>query len=193
LAELTDAVAPGPVSATFPDDLDVLAFLGLRLSDDPAAARPRFGDDCWDLSAIADIPAWARCPSKLRIPFSRFADPTWRLCAKEVAMAMLQPSVGLDRRLPLARRRPYPPHDLGKVVGHMRLWMGWLQAHGVGRLADVTQAHCDTWLVERLELVTRGAARAEVANIRRFADYRSVLSRDAYPVGFTGATRPPPR
>ncbi|MFN2504398.1 MAG: hypothetical protein ABR540_09225 [Acidimicrobiales bacterium] len=176
---------PAQCRRRFPTTSTCWPSLALRLSDDPAAARPRFGDDCWDLAAIADIPAWARCPSKLRVGFSGITDPTWRLCAKEVAMAMLQPSVGLDRRLPLARRRPYPPHDLGKVVGHMRLWMGWLQAHGVGRLADVTQAHCDAWLVERLALVSRGAARAEVANIRCFADYRSVLSWDAYPVGFS--------
>jgi hypothetical protein len=35
MAELTDPLAPGPASATFPQDLDVLAFVGLRLSDDP--------------------------------------------------------------------------------------------------------------------------------------------------------------
>lgn len=184
MAGLKHAAAPDPVSPTFPDDLDVLGFLGLRLRDDPAAVHPRFGDDCWDLSAIADIPAHARVPSKLRVAFGGIPDPIWRRCAKEVAISMLQPSVGLDHRLPLARRRPHPPHDVEKVVGHMRRWLGWLAAHGVGRLADVTQAHCDTWLVERLELVTRGTVRAEVADLRRFAEYRSVLSSDAYPLGF---------
>ena len=183
MAELTDAPLRGPASTTFPDDLDVLAFLALRLSGEPAA-RPRFGDDCWDLSAIADIPAWARSPSKLRVSFDGIVNPTWRLCAKEVAIAMVQPTVGLDLRLPLARRSPYPPHDLGKVVGHMRSWLGWLQAHRVKRLADVTQAHCDAWLIERQEAVSRGTARAEVADIRRFADYRAVLSCDAYALGF---------
>lgn len=185
MAGLNHAAAPDPVSATFPDDLDVLGFLGLRLRDDPAALHPRFGDDCWDLSAIADIPAHARVPCKLRVAFGGIPDPIWRRCAKEVAIAMLQPNVGLDHRLALARRRPHPPHDLAKVVGHMRRWLGWLAAHGVGRLADVTQAHCDTWLVERLDLVTPGTVRAEVADLRRFAEYRSVLSSDAYPLGFS--------
>jgi hypothetical protein len=185
VASLNDAAPPNPVSATFPDDLDVLGFLGLRLRDDPAAPHPRFGDDCWDLSAIADVPAHARVPCKLRVAFGGIPDPIWRRCAKEVAIAMLQPSVGLDHRLPLARRRPHPPHDVEKVVGHMRRWLGWLAAHGVGRLADVTQAHCDTWLVERLDLVTPGTVRAEVADLRRFAEYRSVLSSDAYPLGFS--------
>ncbi len=58
-------------SSIFAADLDVLGFLGLRLVEDPTLARPVFGDDCWDFSALADVPAYARVDYMLRVRWSR--------------------------------------------------------------------------------------------------------------------------
>ena len=111
MARLTPATHPGqPASAGFAADLDILAFTGLALVDDPGLPRPRFGDDSWDFSAVADIPAYAREPNRLRVDWTTIADPRRRLCAKEAGLALLQPQVGLDRRLGGARRRRLPPH-----------------------------------------------------------------------------------
>lgn len=178
-------LSPAPRRARpFPDDLDVLAYLGQRLLDDPGLPRPRFGEDVWDLQAIAAIPAYRRIPACIRVDWTLIAQPVWRLCAKEVALALLQPLVGLEHRLPHARRSPLPAHDLVRQLAMWRGWFAWLAAHDVERLADVTQAHCDAWLAGRSVEVRRGGIQAEVIAIRRFADYGRLLSADAYRDGF---------
>ena len=185
MARLTPATHPDqPASASFAADLDILAFTGLALVDDPGLPRPRFRDDSWDFSSVADIPAYAREPNRLRVDWTTIADPRRRLCAKEVGLALLQPQVGLDRRLGAARRRRLPPHVLVTQLHRWRLWFDWLQRHHVARLADVTQAHCDAWLAERRGQVGLTALRAEVINLRLFADYRQILTVDAYREGF---------
>lgn len=168
----------------FSDDLDVLAFSGQRLLDGPAPARPRFGDDVWDFAALAAIPAYRRIPAATRVDFGLIAAPHWRRCAKEVAIALLQPTVGLEQRLPRARRSPVPPQDLVRHLTMWRGWFAWLAAHDVQRLAEVTQAHCDAWLAGRRVEVQRSAAQADVIAVRRFADYGPILSADAYRDGF---------
>ncbi|MGI8777835.1 MAG: hypothetical protein ACR2LJ_10755 [Acidimicrobiales bacterium] len=182
MASLTSPAAPW--SSTFAADLDVVAFMGVRRSDDPALPRPRFGDDDWDLAAVADIPAYARMSCLTRVQWGDIPHPAWRLCAKEVGLALLQPGIGLEHRLARARRRPLPAHDLARLVMHWRTWFAWLAAHGVDRLTDVTQAHCDAWLAGRLEVISRTSVRTEVIAVRRFADYGPLLSADAYPDGF---------
>lgn len=176
------ALTAAPVSLTFEPDLDVLAVLGARLNQEPSP-RPRFGDDTWDLSCIADLPAY-RNAGAARLDWGRIVDPVWRICAKEVGLGLLAPRVGLDRRLATARRRPMPAHVLGRHLGLWQAWFAWLAAHGVARLAQVNQAHCDAWLVGRLEEVGRPTVQAEVGALRCFADYRALLSVDAYPAGF---------
>ena len=163
----------------FPDDLDVVAYIGLRLRDEPDLPHPCFGDDVWDLSAVADIPAASRFPG-VRVDWSGITQPVWRLCAKEVAIGLLQPLVGLEHRIPRARRSPLPVQDLRPHVNMWKAWFGWLNEHGVDRLADVTQAHCDAWLAGR----PRSAVASEVTAIRRFDDYRLLVSHDSYREGF---------
>jgi len=176
---------PAPLtSSTFAADLDLLGFLDVRLLADPGLPRPLFGDDAWDFSALADVPAYARIPTSIRADWSTIANPAWRLCAKEVGLALLQPRVGLERRLGHARRTATPPIALVQHVGRWLTWFTWLEAHGVKGLDDVTQAHCDAWLVERLVQTGRGAVGAEVRGLRCFADYAALLTADAYAVGF---------
>jgi hypothetical protein len=185
MAHLTAAAQTGPPkSAVFDADVDVLAFTGLALLDDPGLPRPRFGDDRWDLSAIAAIPAYARIPSALRVDWTTVVNPVWRLCAKELGLALLQPDVGLYWRLPDARRRPLPPHQLTALVSQWRGWFDWLERHQVDRLAGVTQAHCDAWLAGRREEIQPSTLVDEVIKVRQFADYRQILSLDSYRDGF---------
>jgi hypothetical protein len=185
VAHLSAAEVPVALeSATFAPQLDILVVVGARLRPDPSLPKPCFGDDVWDLSAVADIPAYAQMPACLRLDWSTIAHPAFRLCAKEVGLALLQPRIGLDHRLANARRRAVPPHGLVAHLGRWRSWFSWLEVHGVRRLADVTQAHCDAWLVGRLEEVGRAAVHSEVRELRRFADYSALLTTDAYPPGF---------
>ena len=186
MTDVNPAAQPArPQSAIFDADLDVLAFTGLRLLDDSRQPRrPRFGDDRWDLSAIADIPAYARQPSLLIVDWTTVADQAWRLCAKELGLALLQPQVGLEHRLAGARRSRLPPHELAHQLTFWRRWFDWLERHGVHRLSEVTQVHCDAWLAGRRAQIDPTALRGEVANIRRFADYRPILTADSYREGF---------
>jgi integrase len=138
----------------------------------------------WDLAAVAEVPAYARIPSLLRVDWSTIADPVWRLCAKEVGLGLLQPRIGIEHRLAEARRRPLAPHCLNGLVARWRSWFRWLEAHGIRRLDEVSQAHCDAWLVERLSQTGRSTVAAEVRAIRRFADYGPLLSADRYQAGF---------
>ncbi|MGH2687479.1 MAG: hypothetical protein ACRDKW_01525, partial [Actinomycetota bacterium] len=182
-------VTPGsaPVlvaSETFGAELDIAAFIGVRLLDDPALPHPRFCDDVWDLSAIADVPVADRMPCRLRIDWTQIANPTWRICAKEVGLALLQPEVGLARRIPGARRRAVHPHALRRVVLIWRSWFAWMADHGLERLADLTQPHCDAWLAGRQQEVTTSTVLAEVSALRLFADYRTVLTLDVFAEGF---------
>ncbi|MDQ6748500.1 MAG: hypothetical protein M3010_10415, partial [Candidatus Dormibacteraeota bacterium] len=185
MAIVTSLPTPAPLqSATFDADLDLVAFIGAKVLADPDLPRPRFGDDAWDFSALADVPAYARYGAAVRADWSLIANPAWRLCAKEVGLALLAPRVGLEHRLPHARRTATPPIQVVQHLNRWRTWFAWLEAHGVDRLSDVTQAHCDAWLAGRLVEAGRTVVCSDVAALRRFAAYRLFLSADGYPEGF---------
>lgn len=185
MARLSPEIQSGPfTSALFADDLEVVAYAGLLRQPEHCAPRSRFADDNWDFSAVAGIPAYARRPRLLRVDWTSVEHPVWRLCAKELGLALLQPAVGLDRRLADARRLPLPPHNLGHHLNRWRAWFDWLALHGVAHLAEVTQAHCDVWLAGRRLEVDPSTIRADVRDIRLFDDYGPILTLDGYGEGF---------
>ncbi|MDX6396068.1 MAG: hypothetical protein QOJ73_7131, partial [Streptosporangiaceae bacterium] len=167
--------------------LDVATTAGLRLR--PGSLRPRFDQDLWDLSGLADAPVVMSAHRKI-LDFTRIAHPRWRIVAREYLMARLTPRHPAVATLPGAFRIAMNPHTLWKELDTLTGWFNFLTASGVTSLRDVDQRHCDAFLEtasrstvdprRRLAPVTIAAA---VRTTRCFVLYAGILS-DHYHRGF---------
>lgn len=98
---------------------------------------------------------------------------------------MLAPRHERVFELPSARREP-----IAVVTGYNRLqatigWFRWLTKDGVGSLHDVTQEHCDRYLIQRLESgMSAQRMMAEVAVLKDLARYGELFTTDRYRRGF---------
>jgi hypothetical protein len=167
--------------------LDVATTAGLRLR--PGSLRPRFDQDLWDLSGLADAPVVMSAHRKI-LDFTRIAHPRWRIVAREYLMARLAPRHPAVATLPGAFRIAMNPHTLWKELDTLAGWFNFLTASGVTSLRDVDQRHCDAFLEtasrstvdprRRLAPVTIATA---VRTTRCFVLYAGILS-DHYRRGF---------
>ena len=163
-------------SALFPPDLDVLRYLSWTAPADSSAVP--FSSDRWDLGALDVWPAYARYTV---INWTGIRNPLWRITAKEVALCLMQPRVGIEHHLPEVRRSGYPPWALPpQRLSYWRRWFAYLDDQGVRSLSRVTQGHCDGFL----DTITPESRHIAVSALRVFADYRSLLTHDAYGAGF---------
>src|SRR6266851_1011543 len=160
--------------------LDVATAADLRLR--PGSLRPRFDQDLWDLSGLADAPVVMSAHRKI-LDFTRIAHPRWRIVAREYLMARLAPRHPAVATLPGAFRIALNPHTLWRELDAMTDWFNFLTANGVTSLRDVDQRHCDAFLEtasrstvdpqRRLAPVTIAAA---VRTTRCFVLYAGILS-----------------
>ncbi len=82
---------------------DVCRLAGLRLL--PGRRGPAFGDDVWDFTAVAGLPAQMQ-PSYRRWDFTAITIPAWQLVAREQLMALLAPRHEAVAALARASRTP---------------------------------------------------------------------------------------
>ncbi|SNR39824.1 hypothetical protein [Blastococcus mobilis] len=163
-------------SALFPPDLDVLRYLPWTAPADSSVVP--FSSDRWDLGALDVWPAYARYTV---VNWAGIRNPLWRITAKEVALCLMQPRIGIQHHLPDARRSGYPPWALSpQRLSYWRRWFAYLDDQAVRSLSRVTQGVCDGFL----DTITPESRHIAVSALRVFADYRSLLTHDAYAPDF---------
>lgn len=173
--ELTQSPSEPP-SALFAPELDVYAILPARA---PSGTPPtRFADARWRLDSI---PTWPAYSPRSDLIWDTIENPNWRVSAKEVALLLMQPKEAIERRLPRARRKPYPPWAMPyQRLSYWRRWFAFLQSNGHTSLATVTQTTCDGFL----KTITPDSRHIAITAIRAFADYGPALTYDRYAADF---------
>ena len=105
-----------------------------------------------DLSGLTDAPVIMGAHRKI-LDFTQILNPRWRLVARQYLIARMAPSHPAVATLPHAIRSPLNPNSLWTALKHLTGWFNHLTDAGVASLAEVTQAHCDTYL----QAISRGA------------------------------------
>src|SRR5208337_3515035 len=114
--------------------------------DGGADARSPFTGS--DVCAAAGLPAYLDVRDT-RLDFTTITDPRRRLVAKEYIYARLAPADPLVAVLPRAYRIPLTLRTCGKRLIEAASWMNWLTGQQIASLGQVTQDHCDRYLIER--------------------------------------------
>lgn len=136
----------------------------------PAHTEPvsRVGDDRWDLTPLLHKPTVAGARS---INFDTFP-PAFRSVAKRLVWLCVNvPTPVEDLERPTATRSQLSVGSIVAYAGFMRLWMAWLDAHGIHRFDGVTD---DVYRCYCSEVAASGLGRESQAN-RLFAITRCWL------------------
>jgi integrase len=170
---------------------DVCACAGLALV--PGGRAVRFDEDLWDFGDVAGLPAYLPRAS-VRLDFSLIADPRWRLVAKECICARLAPAHPAVAALPGSYRVPLTLQSCAQRLTETAGWLNWLADAQITSLGQVTQDHCDRYLLQRARrtdaagavtgALQAGSLRICAAVIIELADYRDLLTADRYAAGF---------
>ncbi|GAA3111075.1 hypothetical protein GCM10020254_66480 [Streptomyces goshikiensis] len=182
----SDALTAGPGHSPF-TGLDVLRTAGYRTR--PGTRRPRFDQDVWDLSCVADAPvSWPR--SEQILDFTQVTNPTWRAVARTYLMARLVPTHPSVAVLPHAYRSPLALQTLRHELVRITAWFNHLTKTGLTGLDQIHQRHCDAYLpvvsVGRTnpgQLVTPGTIAGFVLTTQALTAYGPLLP-EAYTSGF---------
>ena len=172
---------------------DVCASAGFRLR--PRGQAALFDDDVWRFHDVDGLSVQMSRKARTRLDFTAIGDPRWRLAAKEYLFARLAPGHPEVAVLPRAFRVPLTLPSCIRRLGETIRWTNWLTAQHVPSLGDVTQDHCDRYLVERhlrrdaagtvIGTMDPSSVRVAAAVIIELACYRELLSADRYRDGFT--------
>jgi hypothetical protein len=125
---------------------DVCAAAALPLV--PGGRTVSFDQDVWDFRDVAGLAAYLDVRDT-RLDFTTITDPRRRLVAKEYIYARLAPADPLVAVLPRAYRIPLTLRTCGKRLIEAASWMNWLTGQQIASLGQVTQDHCDRYLIER--------------------------------------------
>src|SRR5712691_6468658 len=128
---------------------DVCRLAGLRLL--PGRRGPAFGDDVWDFTAVAGLPAQMQL-SYRRWDFTAITTPAWRLVAKEQLMALLAPRHEAVAVLARASRTPLHLRTCQLRFAELVRLLNWLHAQQVMALDQLTTEHCQAYLTYRREI-----------------------------------------
>ena len=118
-----------------------------------------------------------------------------RLVAKEYIYARLAPADPLVAVLPRAYRIPLTLRTCGKRLIEAASWLNWLTGQQIASLGQVTQDHCDRYLIERgrrkdasgtvIGTLDDASLRVPAAVIIELADYGELFTADRYADHFT--------
>ncbi|MEU9183397.1 integrase [Streptomyces sp. NPDC048484] len=164
---------------------------GLRLVD--GATRPRFEQDRWVFSGLADAHRMMSDHEQIW-DFPRIVNPLWRIVAKEILLAMLAPQYEAVLECAHALRAARSPRTCFNFLQRYTEWFNWLTEQGITALEDVTQEMCERYLEHyswSVPVPGRPRRRLEpystVAHVRilkLIAQYEELLSSDSYETGF---------
>ena len=188
MTTVTTAFAPEHVRKHPFHGLAVCEAAGLRLR--PGSPRPRFEQEVWDLTGLADAPTVMSTHRKI-LDFTAITHPLWRLVAQEYLMARLAPLHPAVATLPHAFRVSLNPHSLWGELRQLARWFNHLTAAGVTTLADVDQQHCEHYLaaVSRSttdpDRVLSPATTTAMIRVPQFLTLYCEILSDSYRPGFT--------
>jgi hypothetical protein len=157
--------------------------LGLEMS--PGAHLPVFEDEVWDLRGVKGAPMqFAR--HHLVLDFTGIPRTPWKMVAREFLAALSAPHNEHVASLPWARREPMALASCVNKHWQVEHWFRWLDQHGIDRLSEVTQEHCDRWLLEQKNSGRKGESSltSDVITIKDPGRYSELFSTDSYRPGF---------
>jgi len=171
---------------------DVCAAAALPLA--PGGRTVWFDQDVWDFGDVAGLAAYLNlCDT--RLDFTAITDRRWRLVAKEYIYARLAPADPLVAVLPGAYRVPLTLASCGNRLAETANWLNWLTGQQITSLEEITQDHCDRFLIERGRrkdtsgMVTGtledASLRLPAAVVIELAGYGELFTADHYADGFT--------
>jgi len=171
---------------------DVCAAAALRIV--PGGHTVMFDQDVWDFRDVDGLAVHLH-PNEIRLDFTAIADRRWRLAAKEYIYARLTPADPVVAVLPGAYRVPLTLQSCGRRLTEAATWLNWLTSQHLASLGQVTQDHCDRYLIERRRRKNAGGAvigtledaslRAAASVVIDFAGYGELFTADRYAGGFT--------
>jgi len=171
---------------------DVCAAAALPLI--PGGRTVSFDQDVWDFRDVAGLAAYLDVRDT-RLDFTTITDPRRRLVAKEYIYARLAPADPLVAVLPRAYRIPLTLRTCGKRLIEAASWMNWLTGQQIASLGQVTQDHCDRYLIERgrrkdasgtvIGTLDDASLRVPAAVIIELAGYGELFTADRYADHFT--------
>lgn len=151
----------------------------LRVGDGPA---PKFGDlPRWDLIAAGLAPN--QPPHKAQLRFNDIPNE-WRLTAKTLAMAMLQPTHPALRAAGIYRsNRPRKVKTIQMLISELKAFAAWASQQGMPNdLSQWTSPDCSRYLAEVERTRGRTAPFAAGDLLRAFVTYAPVLPNGALDV-----------
>lgn len=125
---------------------DVFEVAGLQIV--PGSTRPRYEDEVWDLTGLVGAHRMVR-PADLKWNFVRIENPSWRMVAKDIALAFLAPASSPVVDMPFVMKSPRSPRTVQQYLREWIIWFNWLTEVDVSTLSAVNQSMCDDYLEER--------------------------------------------
>ena len=169
-------------SITFPDDLNVLdGYVNAVTGQRSLLPVIGFGDAVWDFRSVVGVARTIQ-PSEVVVDWRKFlfgsARSRWIIVMKEMAAAMLCPRhpIVLNARIPRLLRDPLPIGSVKRKVLKWTRWLRWLHEQGIVHLEQVTQEHCDAYIVHALMAAQPQHVMDLATAVRDFSDYSRVLS-----------------
>jgi integrase len=193
-------IAPGP--AARPDSAgdprspftgsDVCAAAALPLA--PGGRTVWFDQDVWHFGDVEGLAAYLRqCDT--RLDFTAITSRRWQLVAKEYIYARLAPASPVVAVLPGAYRVPLTLASCGNRLAEAATWLNWLTGQRITSLGQVTQDHCDRYLIDRrrrkdtsgivIGALQDASLRLPAAVVIELASYGELFTTDRYAGGFT--------
>jgi hypothetical protein len=153
-----------------------------------------FDQDVWDFGDVAGLAAYLNlCDT--RLDFTAITSRRWRLVAKEYIYARLAPADPLVAVLPGAYRVPLTLASCGNRLAEAATWLNWLTGQRITSLEEITQDHCDRYLIDRrrrkdtagivIGTLEDASLRLPAAVVIELADYGELFTTDHYAGGFT--------
>ncbi|MFF2128719.1 hypothetical protein ACFVW1_25680 [Streptomyces olivochromogenes] len=169
---------------------NVCDIAGLKLT--PGVKGPLFEQDRWDLSGLADAHRMVT-DAELLWDFTEIINPSWRVVAKEVLLAMLAPRHETVLECPLALRTVRSPRTCYRYLRQLTAWFNWLTNEGLVTLEQVTQELCEHYLEEShwsvpvpgepRRRLDPGTMRELVSAVQVLSLYGDLASTDGYSAG----------
>ncbi len=170
---------------------NVCEIAGLKLT--PGTKGPLFEQDRWELSGLADAHRMVT-DTELVWDFTEIINPSWRVVAKEVLLAMLAPRHEAVLECSLALRSVRSPRTCYRYLRQFTDWFNWLTKEGIVTLEGVTQEMCERYLEERhwsvpvpgepRRRLDPGTMRELVSAVQVLTLYGDLASTDGYHAGF---------
>ncbi len=171
---------------------DVCTAAGLRIV--PGGRTVLFDLDVWDFGDVDGLAIHLH-PNETRLDFTAITARHWQLAAKEYIYARLAPADPVVAVLPGAYRVPLTPQSCGRRLAEAARWLNWLTGQKIASLGQVSQDHCDRYLIERgrrqdaagqvIGTLEDTSLRTAAAVVIDFADYGELFTTDRYTRGFT--------